>query len=484
MKPEKKPARKGGTSKPPPAKDKKGVSSPAPKAKAKKTVPETRTVKADPEPAKKPVIARTAPVSPPAKASPTKPVASDAAPKATIRVHGPPKSPPPRPQRKLNIPPILLEGDSPVTLEPRPSGPGSRYALAPQAPAPQVPMTAAELPESYGTGRLFLSARDPHWLYAAWDLPAQSQTDFNAKSRDGHLVLRVFANEEAVTATPDIHVHPESRAWFIYVNRAETRYRAQLGYYDDHGNWRTVSISRSTFTPPDAPSQEIAAEFATIPAKVTFQQIVETVQEFVTENRSLVEAIILANQAEPDVTLPVRVEPGEAWTPEKIAEITALFTIDQQRRVWMGSLEITELIRRRLEEEVSSIAAAQLAREQPEMGVSSAALVSSPYGGEGARKRKFWFNINAELVIYGATEPDATVTVADRKIKLRPDGSFSFRFALPDGRYDLPVAATSADREEKKEARLQFSRATDYRGEVSEHPQDSGLRKPSPENVH
>jgi hypothetical protein len=46
------------------------------------------------------------------------------------------------------------------------------------------------------------------------------------------------------------------------------------------------------------------------------------------------------------------------------------------------------------------------------------------------------------------------------------------------------VAATSADRQEKKEARLQFSRATDYRGEVREHPQDSGLRKPSPENVH
>jgi len=391
----------------------------------------------------------------------------------------------PRPKKEFNIPPILLEGDSPVILEPKPSGPGRRYALAPEAPAPQLPQTAPELPESYGTGRLFLSARDPHWLYAAWDLPMQTQRELNSRSRDGHVVLRVFAHREPTTAMPEIHVHPESRTWFIYVPQAETRYHAELGYYDRHGEWHAISQSRSTFTPPDAPSQDVAAEFATIPAKITFQQLVETVREFVTENRPLVEAIIVANQNEPGVTRPAKVEPAVPWTPERVAEITALFTVDRQRRVWMGSLEITELIRRRLEEEAGSIAAAQLARgQQPELGgVSSAEMISSPYGGEVGKPRKFWFNINAELVIYGTTEPDATVMVGDRKIKLRPDGTFSFRFALPDGRYDLPLVATSSDKEESKEAHLQFSRTTDYRGDVTAHPQDPSLRKPSSENV-
>ena len=32
----------------------------------------------------------------------------------------------------------------------------------------------------------------------------------------------------------------------------------------------------------------------------------------------------------------------------------------------------------------------------------------------------------------GATEPDAAVTIGGRKIQLRKDGTFSFRFALPD----------------------------------------------------
>jgi hypothetical protein len=82
------------------------------------------------------------------------------------------------------------------------------------------------------------------------------------------------------------------------------------------------------------------------------------------------------------------------------------------------------------------------------------------------------------LIIYGATEPDATVTIGDRQIKLRPDGTFSFRFALPDGEYSLPAAARSADGEETRHAHLKFKRNTAYRGEVGAHPQDKRLQPP------
>src|SRR5688572_31722682 len=33
----------------------------------------------------------------------------------------------------------------------------------------------------------------------------------------------------------------------------------------------------------------------------------------------------------------------------------------------------------------------------------------------------------------------ATVTIGGRPIRLRPDGSFSYRFSLPDGEYELPI---------------------------------------------
>jgi len=109
--------------------------------------------------------------------------------------------------------------------------------------------------------------------------------------------------------------------------------------------------------------------------------------------------------------------------------------------------------------------------------LSSVSSVSSPFGG-AQRRRGFWFNVNAELIIYGATEPDAKVTIGDRPIKLRPDGSFSFRFALPDGHYALPAAAHSADGVETRRASLKFSRETAYDGEVGAHPQDKNLKPP------
>jgi hypothetical protein len=58
--------------------------------------------------------------------------------------------------------------------------------------------------------------------------------------------------------------------------------------------------------------------------------------------------------------------------------------------------------------------------------------------------------VNTELIVYGATESDAKVTVQGRPIKLRPDGTFSLRFALPDGKQVIPVAATSSDEAEKR----------------------------------
>ena len=138
----------------------------------------------------------------------------------------------------------------------------------------------------------------------------------------------------------------------------------------------------------------------------------------------------------------------------------------------MGSLEITELIRRRLAHEISSFGVSSF-------GVSS---FSSPFGGL-ERQKGFWFNVNAELIIYGATEPNAKVTLGGHEIKLRSDGSFSFRFALPDGKYDLPAVAVSADGTDARAADLKFSRETEYLGDVGAHPQDPALKTPLPENL-
>jgi hypothetical protein len=76
------------------------------------------------------------------------------------------------------------------------------------------------------------------------------------------------------------------------------------------------------------------------------------------------------------------------------------------------------------------------------------------------KERRFWLVVDCELIVYGATEPDAKVTVQDREIKLRPDGTFTLRFALPDGRQVIPVKAVSNDKIEERTIAPTVSRET------------------------
>ena len=105
--------------------------------------------------------------------------------------------------------------------------------------------------------------------------------------------------------------------------------------------------------------------------------------------------------------------------------------------------------------------------------------VSSPAAPEEQRPAGFWFNINAELVIYGATEPGANVAVGGRPIQLQPDGTFSCRCSLPDGEHGVTVSAMSVEGE-LRQAALKFTRRTDYQGEVGAAPQDPSLNSPAP----
>jgi hypothetical protein len=387
-------------------------------------------------------------------------------------------------RKKNEAPSILSEGDQPAT--PPVSGPGEKYSLGATPPAQNF--SGGELPESYGTKKLFLTARDPHWLYAHWDLTRAQQDALNAESTDGHLILRIFAGKIEGHPAYEIHVHPESRHWFAHVERAGNSYSAELGYYSALGKWIRIAVSSGTVTPPDAAAKEDAAEFATIPFEFPFARLMQIIEDAVRDNVPLAQAIEeLRRAGHPELPRYSHsihshaVSPGPArhWTPQQEKALAKIISIDETRRVWMGSLEITELIRRRLAHDVTSPVTA--------FGVSSPGISSSPtspFGGVGAEKSKgFWFNVNAELIIYGATEPDAKVTLGGHEIKLRSDGTFSFRFALPDGKYDLPAVAVSADGTDGRAAELKFVRETQYLGDVGATPQDPSLKPPLPDNL-
>jgi len=385
----------------------------------------------------------------------------------------PPPSAPPEPVSEVEIPPLLLEGDE----EPAPtrSGPGERYVVAPEPVAPPVPpaqQSEAGLPEAYGTQRVFLAARDPHWLYVHWDLTTEQLQGYNAEAADGHLTLRIHKHQPGAHPVSVIELHPDSRFWFVPVEEAGVAYVAELGFYHRWGGrWTTIGTSDPIRTPRVGLAPEEPVQFKTMATEVpTTPEAEAAAPEAVPQPSPWTSVPGLRERTEAPLTQPARAEgPRRELSPRQQEGLADLIQEEAAQAVPAGSLEVTQwgrVFQPRPPE----------ALELPEAwsgAISSAAAVPEVPSQAG-----FWFNINAELVIYGATEPNATVQLAGRQIRLRPDGTFTYRFALPDGVYELAAVALSPDGTQHRAAKLSFRRQTEYRGDVSAHPQEPGLSAP------
>jgi hypothetical protein len=125
-----------------------------------------------------------------------------------------------------------------------------------------------------------------------------------------------------------------------------------------------------------------------------------------------------------------------------------------------------------------------------EFGLSSwSELVSesSLYSGIGASwsgqpfgqpERAFFMHVNAEVIFYGGTDPEAKVTIAGRPVQLQPDGSFRYHFKFPDNDFEIPIVAVSPDGVETRSAVLFLRRDTTRYGDVGATTQPEYLGTP------
>lgn len=295
-----------------------------------------------------------------------------------------------------------LHGAVPTRLVP----PAARTAAAadagPRAPAGTTAASAGPRrgvgaplawPERYGRSYAVLMARDPHWLYAYWEIRPEDVDKLRAKLgeewNDHRWVLRVFSFPPEVDFAQaeegngedryDVELSSEAQSWYLNVGRADRVYRYAVGVVTRAGKFYALARSNAVRTPRDAISPVTDEEWTRAPE--SYKRLYEMMGDGLTDGRS--------------------------------------------------SAELGMLLRERLRADWSS----------GMMGsMGSGALARPPLGAPG-----FWFVLDAELIIYGATEPDASVTVQGRPVRLRPDGTFSLRFQLPDGTQVIDATAVSAD---------------------------------------
>jgi hypothetical protein len=56
-----------------------------------------------------------------------------------------------------------------------------------------------------------------------------------------------------------------------------------------------------------------------------------------------------------------------------------------------------------------------------------------------------FLQVGTELIVYGKTQPGGVVTMAGNPIELKSDGTFSCRFALPNGDFETTIEAISME---------------------------------------
>jgi hypothetical protein len=83
--------------------------------------------------------------------------------------------------------------------------------------------------------------------------------------------------------------------------------------------------------------------------------------------------------------------------------------------------------------------------------------------GSGAANRegeRLDFAVDAEIIVYGAANRDAHVTLQGEPVQLRDDGTFAVRLSLPDRRQVIPIVASSYDGVEQRTTILAVERNT------------------------
>ncbi len=340
---------------------------------------------------------------------------------------------------RIRIPPILLEGDAPQTASPLKRIPASEPIVGASV---EPVRTTGTLPETYGTQQLKLTPRDPHWILAHWDFSRPQLQAAAARSSEGGLVLRLFQHSTRGSLMSETPVPAESSRWMVHAPQPGAPYVAEIGYYDADRQWSVLAAAEPVRTPPAGPCADLGFEMATLtPEGALLRQ----------ETRGLPWAAVQM--------------PAGAGLPGELG----------QPSVALGGIGISSL--------GGPAESAPTSIGVTSWGPSIEAWSSAGSPAGGVPQRPFRLEVNAELIVYGATEPDAMLRIGDRFLPLEADGTFRLRFSLPDGTHPLTLKATAAGTGEQRVVELCFVRRTDISGQVDSAPIAGGLKPPAAENL-
>jgi ABC-type phosphate transport system substrate-binding protein len=305
----------------------------------------------------------------------------------------------------------------------------------------------SELPDGYGDSRIVLMPRDPQWAYAYWDAPEEHKAALRAQG-GRTLALRLYdvtdidLDYQAPHSLQQYDCDELARSWYLPIPVSDRDYIAELGYITPDGHWLSLAQSAPVRIPPVYPSDWIDDQFVTVDWQQDLRgKTVATLSrpgETVAGDSPIYDHIFAQAQG----TEAMRVAGSLFGSMHQVPE-QAISSYILPSGVGMGAIPWASGI-----PNVSGL---------NESGIGF-------YSSEApAKPRNFWLIADAELIVYGATEPDATLIIGDQVIPLSADGTFRFQMAFPDGNIDYPIRAIASDGEQTRNVHLTFDRSTPER---------------------
>ena len=291
----------------------------------------------------------------------------------------------------------------------------------------------APAPRPAADTRVVFLPRDPQWAYVFWEIAELDRSEALAAGAT-QLCLRVadvtgLAGGSSHPHTlQEVVVDAHATEWYLPVPLADRDYRVELGYRkaSPAGGWISLAFSSVARVPALHPSEQILDQFVpfsldTAPSTTTAAAV-----------------------------LPTTLESADPGLHERLYQSAT----SRWRSLGRGSEAFHEL-------DDSAYAAASSGSG---LWASGSGLWASGRNESGAglspRQRSFWLVADAELIVYGATDPAARLTIGGEDVPLSPDGTFRIQVPFRDGQQLYPIEAIAADGEQKRNITLEFRRST------------------------
>ncbi len=281
--------------------------------------------------------------------------------------------------------------------------------------------------------RVVFLPRDPQWAYVFWEI-SESDREEAASQGANRLFLRLSdvtgakdGGSALKQALQEVPVDSHSTEWYLPIPLSDRDYRVELGYRSS-SRWISLAVSSQARVPSIQPTDQILDQF--VPFSL----------EGGTSSGSTTQEV--ANEL-------IREPENIGGLHESLYQSATTHFRTTRGRI--GSEEFQEHGGGRDQKGGPTDSGS---------GLWASGRNVSGLGGVPSRQRSFWLVADAELLVYGSTDPAAKLTIGGEDVPLASDGTFRLQVPFRDGVQQYAIEATISDGEQKRNVTMQFERKT------------------------